>query len=412
VAAGAFAPLALPNFRLLLIGSVLSNAGQWIQQVTLGWLVYDLTSSGTMLGSINLVRSVATVGLAPAAGVAVDRFSRRTLMMAVNSWLFMLCLVFGLAVLVGRVEVWWLFLFTFLGGLAQAVNMPLRQTMIFSLVPRALAPGAVALIQTGWAVMRSLGPALGGFLILWFGPGGNFLVQAGAYALIAGTILRIRFPRQPVEGGRPSGLATIFEGLRHVVAERQTRAFALMGFVLPLLIIPNFAALPPIYAKDVFGGGPQVLGILMSAVGVGGIGGGFVTASLGRVERRGGVMVAALLLTSLSLIGFASSTTLTFALPLLAAAGFFEMIYLTTNQTLLQLSIPDSLRGRVMGIVALSSGLSPVGGFFAGAGADLFGPRAVTKVMAGTAAVIAVLVFFVSSTIRDHRMSRAIGGGG
>src|SRR5262245_45600088 len=182
---GTFASLRVRNFRLLLIGTTLSNAGQWIQQVTLGWLVYDLTGSGAMLGAINLVRSVATIGLAPVAGVAIDRFSRRTLMLAVNAWLLVISLVLGIVLLSGPARIWYLFAFTFLGGMAQAVDMPLRQTLVFALVPRALAPNALALVQTGWAVMRSLGPALGGFLILWFGPGGNFLIQAIAYALIA-----------------------------------------------------------------------------------------------------------------------------------------------------------------------------------------------------------------------------------
>ena len=174
---GTFASLRLPNFRLLLAGTTLSNAAQWIQQVTLGWLVYDLTASGTMLGTINLVRAAATLGLAPAAGVAIDRVPRRRLMLLVNSWLLAISLALGVALLAGHAAIGYLFAFTFLGGAAQAIDLPLRQTVVFVLVPRALAPNAVALIQTGWALMRSLGPALGGFLILWFGPAGNFLVR-------------------------------------------------------------------------------------------------------------------------------------------------------------------------------------------------------------------------------------------
>ena len=147
-----------------------------------------------------------------------------------------------------------------------------------------------------------------------------------------------------------------------------------MSWVLPLFIIPNFNALPPIYAKDIFAGGPDTLGMLLSAVGIGGIAGGFVTASLGQLERRGVLQLASLLLLSLSLIAFAFSTALWMALVFMVLAGFFEMIYLTTNTTLLQLSIPDSLRGRVTGIVSLRSGLMPVGAFIAGIGADFVGP--------------------------------------
>lgn len=409
--AGNFAVLRQRNFAWFLAGTTLSNAGQWIQQVTLSWLVYDLTGSGAMLGSLNLVRSLATLGLAPLAGVAIDRFPRRRLMLSTNSWLFTLSLIFGFVLYFNPALIWPLFIFSFLGGVAQAVDMPLRQTVVFALVARPFAPSAVALVQTGWAVMRSIGPALGGFLILWVGPEGNFFVQAGAYALVALTILKLNFPpeRSTLMPGGARG--NLIEGLRYVVKEPTTRAFVLMGWVLPLFIIPTFSALPPIYAKDVFGGGPEILGALLSAVGIGGIGGGFVTAALGRFERRGVIQLGALLLLSFALIGFALSAQLWVALLYLAASGFFEMIHLTTNQTLLQLSIPDALRGRVTGVVSLNMGLMPIGALVAGVGADLFGPQVITLILSGSAALIAVAVYLFSPIIRNYRLSTSMGEG-
>ena len=203
-------------------------------------------------------------------------------------------------------------------------------------------------------------------------------------------------------------LGNLRAGVGYVARERTTRTFVLMGWLLPLLIIPTFSALPPIYAKDVFAGGPETLGFLMSAVGVGGIGGGVFTASLGRFERRGLVQLGALLGTSLALIAFALSPSLAVALPLLAVAGAFEMVYLTTNQTLLQLSIPDEMRGRVTSIVSLNAAISPIGAFFAGAGSDLIGPRAITVVLSGIAAAIAVGVYLASATVREYRLSHAL----
>jgi len=407
---GNFSVLRQRNFAWFLTGTTLSNSGQWIQQVTLSWLVYELTGSGAMLGTLNLVRSLATLGLAPFAGVAIDRFPRRRLMISTNSWLFALSAIFGFVLYFNPTLIWPLFVFSFLGGVAQAVDMPLRQTVVFSLVSRRDAPSAVALVQTGWAVMRSIGPALGGFLILWLGAHGNFFVQAGAYGLVALTILKLNFPadRSTLKPGGARG--NLVEGLRYVIRERTTRAFVLMGWVLPLLIIPSFSALPPIYAKDVFGGGPDTLGALLSAVGIGGIAGGFVTTALGRVERRGLIQLASLLLLSFTLIGFALSSQLWLALLYLAGAGFFEMIYLTSNQTLLQLSIPDELRGRVTGVVSLNMGLMPIGALVAGVGADFFGPQAMTILLSGLAGVVAVAVFLFSPIVRDYRMSGAMGG--
>jgi MFS transporter, DHA1 family, staphyloferrin A biosynthesis exporter len=410
---GTFTALRGRDFRLLLIGTTLSNAAQWIQQVTLSWLVYELTGSGAALGTVNLLRSVTALGLAPVAGVAIDRFSRRRLMLMTQAWLFTITVGMGLLLASGRATdqagVPALFVFAALGGAGQAFDMPLRQTATFDLVPRALAPNAVALIQTGWSLMRSLGPAVGGLLILWFGPAGNFFVQATAYALIAVTVLQIRFPPRQGGDGRPVGvLRNLRGGIAYVVRSRTTRTFVMMGWVLPLLIIPVFSALPPIYAKDVFAGGPATLGFLMSAVGVGGIAGGVFTASLGHFERRGLVQLGALLGTSLALMAFALSPGLGMALPLLAVAGAFEMVYLTTNQTLLQLSIPDEMRGRVTSIVNLNAALSPVGAFLAGVGSDLFGPRATTIALSGAAALIALLVFARSTTVREYRLSQAM----
>jgi MFS family permease len=406
---GTFSALRLRDFRLLLLGTTLSNAAQWIQQVTLGWLVYELTGSGTALGTVNLVRAVASIGLTPVAGVTIDRVGRRGLMLATKGWLLLLSLALGLLLLAGRVEVWHLFVFAFLGGVASTFDIPLRQTVTFDLVPRALAPNAVALIQTGWSLMRSVGPALGGYLILLFGPGGNFLIQAAAYGLIALSTLWINFPPRRAATGPPSGaFANLGEGIAYVTRQRVTRTFVMMGWVLPLFIIPTFSALPPIYAKDVFKGGPDTLGFLMSAVGVGGIVGGVFTASLGSFERRGLIQLIALLGTALALIAFALSPSLLIALPVLAVAGAFEMVYLTTNQTLLQLSIPDEMRGRVTSIVSLNMAISPVGAFFAGAGSDLIGPRAITVVLSSIAALIAVAVFVGSSTVRDYRLSQQL----
>ncbi|MFC1869854.1 MFS transporter [Chloroflexota bacterium] len=407
---GTIASLRISNFRLLFVGTILSNAAQWIQQVTLSWLAYDLTGSGTMLGTINMVRSVASLGMILMAGVLIDRLKRRRLLMIVNGWLFTITLTLGLMLLFGYPHISYLFVFAFLAGMARTVDMALRQVLVFDLVPRSHTPNAIALVQTGWSLMRSFGPGIGGFLILWYGPGGNFLVQTGAYTLIVITIMQIQFPARKSNALRSSPLENIKEGIRHVMREHVTRTFMMMGFVLPLFIIPIFVILPPIYAVEVFGDeSGLVLGFLMASVGVGGIAGGVVTASLGRLERRGLLQLASLFLLSMSLISFAFSTALLVALLFLALAGFFEMIFLTTNQTLLQLSIPDNLRGRITSIVNLNAVLMPLGGLVAGVGSDLLGgPKMITIILAGSAAAIAVFVLLYSPTVRNYRLSKAI----
>jgi MFS family permease len=404
-----FSSLGIRNFRFLLAGTVLSNAGQWIQQVTLSWLVYNLTGSGTILGTMNVVRSAASLSMIPIAGMLIDRSSRRLIMMLTNGWLFTITFAMGVLLLLGHANIALLFVFAFMGGLVQTVDGTLRQVLVFDLVPRSHTPNGVALIQTGWSLMRSFGPAIGGFLILWFGPSGNFFAQSGAYVLIMVTIFQIGFPARNIGGVRTSPIQNIREGIAYVARHKTTRTFMFMGFILPLFIIPIYGILPPIYAVQVFHGDSGTLGLLLGSIGVGGILGGVVVASLGRFQRRGLIQLAALFMMSVTLIAFALSTILLLSLALLAISGFFEMIFLTTNQTLLQLSIPDELRGRVTSVVNLNAALSPLGGLAAGVGSDLFGgPSTITIVMASIGAAIALFVFFSVSTVRDYRLSHAM----
>ncbi len=410
---GTFSSLRIRNFRFLLTGTTLTNAAQWIQQVTLNWLVYDITGSGTMLATVNLVRSVSAMGMVPAAGILIDRMKRRKLLMIDNGWLFTITAVLGVLLLLGYRQMTYIFIFSFLAGLVATIDGALRQVLVFDLVPRSHTPNGMALVQTGWSLMRSFGPAIGGVLLVWLGPGGNFLVQASAYALIVITILQIRFPARKSGIVRASPLENIKEGVRYIMKERVTRTFMMLGFFLPLLVVPIYTILPPIYAVEVFGDGTgRVLSYLMASVGVGGIVGGFITASLGRLERRGLLQMASLFLLSMMFIGFAYSTTLIISLLFLALSGFFEIIFLTTNQTLLQLSIPDELRGRVTSVVNLNMALSPLGNLLAGIGSDyLGGPKNITIIMAGIIAAMVIIILLFSSTIRDYRLSKAIQSG-
>jgi len=183
----------------------------------------------------------------------------------------------------------------------------------------------------------------------------------------------------------------------------------LMGFIAPLFTTPIVTILPPIYAVKVFHGGADILGILLASIGVGGAIGGVVTASLARVQHRGLVQLASLFILSMSLIAFAFCTKLWVALLLLSSAGFFEAIFLVTNQTLLQLSIPDDLRGRVTSVVYLSAALSPLGGLIAGVGSDLLGgPKMITIVLASIAAGLAIFTLFASSTVRNYQLDKGI----
>ena len=404
-----FSPFRQRNVRFLWAGSFLSYASSWIQGIALNWLAYSITGSGTILGSINMVRSGTALGMIPVTGVIVDRFAHKKLLLLKMFWWFLITLGLGIILLLGPAHTFYLFVFAFLAGLVFTMDLTLGSIIVFDLVPRAGIPNTMALFQTGGALTRAFGPALGGYLLLLFLPGGTFIIQAGIYAIVILFFFQLRFPPSRFEVTKDSVLKNLREGIRYAVKEPATRTFMLMSFILSLFTIPVVTILPPIYAKDVFHGGAGLYGILSASLGVGGIFGGVVTAFLSHLERWGLVQVSAIFLLGLSLIAFAFSTMLWVAILLLILAGFFEAIFLNTNQILFQLSIPDKLRGRVTSVVNINVALSILGGLMAGIGSDkLGGPKTITIILAGVASGLAVLIFLLSSTIRNYRLSQGI----
>jgi len=146
-----------------------------------------------MVPKLNMVLSATSLGIIPLSGVSVDRVSHRKLMFIQNIWLFIITLGLGFILLTGHAKVPYLFVFAFLCGMTQTINMTLGQVVIFDLVPRNETPNAIAIVETGAYLTRSFGPAIGGLLILWFEPAGNFLFEGGAFALMLSFVVRLTY---------------------------------------------------------------------------------------------------------------------------------------------------------------------------------------------------------------------------
>jgi MFS family permease len=407
-APGPAAALRISSFRWLWVGTLFSSVGQWMQQVVIGWVVYDLTGSGTLLGGVNGVRSIAMLGLGPFAGVLVDRLDIKRLMLGVSIFLMLMSAAMGLILQFGLVQIWHLFLFMFIFGIAQVLDAPLRTTLTFTLVPPAVAPNAMALNSAAMSTTRALGPAAGGALLPIIGASGTFFAQAGAYLIAAFTRYRITFPPREEVRGRGSVFANLKEGFTFVVRSRYTRSFLLLGFIPPLLLIPIFTALLPIYTKDIYSQGSGTLGLLVSAVGVGGLLGAVAIAAMGSFERRGLLQLIALLVFSASLYGFSYTISRWEGMGLMLLAGFAEQLFLLTNMTMMQLTVPDALRGRVSSLMVLGFGFSPLGALAAGVGSDFVGPQTVTRVMAGAAGALGLVLLIAAPTVRNVRLSHML----
>ena len=173
-----FSSLRHRDYRLLWMGTLFSSSGQWIQQVSIGWLTYQVTGSPFMLGAVNGMRSVPLLLLGPFGGVAADRMDRKRLMLTTQLFLMAVTAIFATIIFTGHAHVWNITAFALLTGVAWAFNMPVRQSIVPHLVPREDLMNAVALNSAGFNVTRIVGPSLAGLLIAAIGIAGNFYLQA------------------------------------------------------------------------------------------------------------------------------------------------------------------------------------------------------------------------------------------
>jgi MFS family permease len=389
------------DFRLLWIGILFMGAGQWIQQVTLGWLLYSMTGSSLLLGALNGVRTVPFLIAGPFAGVAADRFDRRKLLVMTQGLLVGATLVMGTLVAAGRAEPWHLFAFTLVSGIGWAFNQPLRQSLVPALVPRDDLMNAVALSSAGFNLTKIVGPAIGGLLIAWFGPGGNFFVQASAYGLVMITLLQISAqpPRDSFTHG--SVFVDLRDGLRYVRRNPTVRALLFASLVMNVLAVP-YLALMPVFQQDVLHVGAEGLGLLLGAPGVGAVVATLILAGLsGKPRRRGRLLLIGLSLLGASLILFAAAPSFPLALAALVLVGATQIWCLTSSMTLLHLLVPDELRGRVMSLAMLDRGLVPLGSLFAGALAQRFGAPLTVQLMGAAVIVFAAVAAWQGPELRS-----------
>ena len=407
---GTFHAFRYHDYRWLWLGNTFSSAAMWVQQTTMGYITYDLTGSGSLLGAINSLRHFPPLFAAPIAGVAADRYSRNTVVAITQGLLFITALAIAGAIAFDVLEVWHLFAFTLVASILNAFNQPARQTMVFDVVPREVAPNAIALNSIAGNATRTLGPMVGGALIVFFGPANNFLIQSLAYLGVVVTVFMIqKFPPRQAAARRRPFLKEMAEGYSWALNNPRARLLVLMMTLYPAFIIPVHSALMPIFAKEIFHTDAGGLGLLLSALGAGGLVGGFLTARL-NVDRRGMLQLWALFMVSgfLAAYGLIGGWThnLAIGIFLLVMSGIGGAVLNTTNQTVLQLLAPDRMRGRITGILTVQPVFSSVGILISGACADIFGPEAVAMGFGSTMFAIGILILVFSPRMRGLRLSR------
>lgn len=385
-----------PTFRRLWFGALGASIGQWMQQVSLGWLALTLTDAPAFVGWVTFAAGLPFLVVAPAGGVLIDRLDRRRLLLVCQVLAALLAIAVAGVVVAGAVRPWHLPLIAFANGSLQALLGPTQQSLVPGLVARADLTNAIGLMSAGQNVTRIAGPSLAGVIIGWAGVGPAFLLQAvalaGAFALVRG----IELPPRVALAAGPRG---VFAGIRLIFARPDLRGLFLLACVPTFFVFPYVHFLS-VFARDVLRIGAGGLGLLMAASGTGAVIGSLLVAGRRRSSGGGRFLIAATVAYGVVVVAIALSRSVYLSLPLLVGAGFLGSGFMSTGNVLLQHRIADDVRGRVMGAYLLTFGLMPLGALPMGLAAARFGTP--TAVVAG-ALLSSALATWVAITSRELR---------
>ena len=397
--AATFASLRHRNFRLLWFGTLVSSSGDWMDQIALNWLVYQLTGSAVYLGVVNFCRLAPILVLTLIGGVIADRLERRRLMFATQSGAMLLALVLAVLVSTGVVNVGLVLLIALGRGVMLSFNQPARLSLISELVPARDLPNAIALNSATLNLSRVLGPAVGGGLIATVGVAGAFYVNAGSFIAVLYGLALMRFNDRP-QRRQTAVLADLFDGIRYLRSQPNLRTLVLLALVPMVLGMPYMTMLA-VFAEDVLEVGGGGLGLLTAASGAGAVIGALTIASVRGGPRRGHVMFAGLMAFGLSLIVFALSGWLWLSIVTLLAVGAGQQAYMASNNTLIQTLVAEEYRGRVLSTLFLNRGMVPLGAIIAGFGTAAFGVQTTVVAMAAALVVLALVVARSAPAVRE-----------
>ncbi|MBV9340820.1 MAG: MFS transporter [Acidobacteria bacterium] len=360
------------NFQLFFSGQLISLVGTWMQNVAQSWLVYRLTGSSLLLGSVGFASQIPVFLAAPLGGMAADRYPRQKLVIGTQTASLVLAFILAALTLSGRITVRDIFILAALLGVVNAFDIPARQAFLVEMVGREDLMNAIALNSSMFNGARIVGPAVAGILVAKIGEGWCFFANAVSYiAVIIGLILMKVEPRRERPTGPP--LAHILEGFRFVKNTAPIRALLLLLGLVSLVAMP-YTVLMPIFADRILHGGARGLGILMGATGVGALLGALTLATRTGVQGLGRWVTFSCAGFAITLILFSFSRNFWLSTGLLVPVGFCMMLQMSSSNTLIQAMVPDNLRGRVMAVYSMMfMGMAPFGALFGGATADRLG---------------------------------------
>ncbi len=362
------------NFRLFFGGQTISLIGTWMTRVATGWLVYRLTGSALLLGTVSFAGQIPTFLLAPFAGVWVDRLDRRQVLVWTQALSMVQSLTLAALTLSGHITIPRLLALSVMQGCINAFDMPGRQSFMVKMVDdRRDLQNAIAINSSMVNMARLIGPSLAGMLIAVSSEGWCFLVDGISYIAVIASLLAMRLHAPVVKRAAGSALSELKAGWTYVTGFLPIRTILLLFAVISLMGMP-FVVLMPIFAARVLHGGPHTLGFLTGSMGLGALISALSLAARKHVRGLVRIIPVSAGVFGLGLIGFGLSHSFWLSMLMLMVAGMGMMQGMAASNTVIQTLVSDDKRGRVMSYYTMAfMGMAPFGSLLAGTMADAIG---------------------------------------
>jgi MFS family permease len=387
------------DYRLFWLGQLLSRIGTWMQSVGQAWLVLELTNSPFRLGLISTLQFGPVLLFSFVGGVLSDRVAKRRLIIATQ--VAMMLQAFALAALVwtGRVEYWHVAVLAAIYGVANSVDMPARQSYVIELVGKSDLLNAIALNSAVFNGARVVGPALAGSLIAGYGVGTAFFINGVSFLAVLAALAAMRTDGAPHPGARATMREEVLQSVRYAARTPHiTLVLALLLFVS--LFVLNFNVVVPLLAREVFAAGAHGYGLLMACLGVGAVLGALGVASAGLHRPTMTMVLVAAIVVSVGVLGLGFVRSFTLAAGVLVVTGMAQIVFTSSVNSTVQVTVPDAMRGRMMSLyVLVFVGVTPLGAFVTGWLAEHFGVAAACAA-GGAAGLVAVLALAVTAQRR------------
>jgi MFS family permease len=379
-------------YRLFWIGQLVSLTGSWMQSAAQQWLVYRLTGSSLKLGVVMMAATLPVTLLAPIAGVLIDRADKRKLLIRLQACMMLLAVALATLTATGVIRFAHVVVLASLLGCVNAFDMPTRQAFTADMVVREDLMSAIALNSSIFNGARLFGPAVAGLLVAHLGEAPAFAINALSYLAVIAALLAMDMPRVPLAREPKHPWVEMREGAAYLLRDGHSLSLVVMVGIACTLTFP-FTTLVPVIAVERLGLHADGFGMLISSFGLGALVGASMLAALSAERDAGRMLVAARVVSSLAIAGVAVSRSVPLTCLAMAVAGWALITHLATSNTLIQLRVPDELRGRVMSFYTWCAvGTAPLGALFMGGVAERLGAPAALLLGSATCLILMTLV--------------------